>query len=113
MNDIVRTPRGGKLFSLFEQSHTTSNARASEFEWVLGEDGFREGWCERAAQLRGLVSFGEGGVPFDGDTGLPLEAADLAALAVSGAAFECRARAELGDVEKCWRSPLVSGRVLM
>ena len=30
-------------------------ARASEFAWVLREDDFREGWCERAAQLQGLV----------------------------------------------------------
>jgi len=73
-------------------------ARASEFAWALGEDGFREGWCERAAQFRGLVSFGEGGVPFDGDTGLPLESADLAALPPA-VQLECRARAELGDVE--------------
>ena len=73
-------------------------ARASEFAWALGEDGFREGWCERAAQFRSLVSFGEGGVPFDGDTGLPLESADLAALPPA-VQLECRARAELGDVE--------------
>ena len=91
---------GGELrFGL----RATANEEA-EGGWGIGDDGYRRGWQEIAAGLRGAVAFDSAGFPLDPVTGTNMGELELRALPPF-LQLVCRARTEVGQVVVHERSP--------
>ena len=116
-HDWAGDARGARVFAVVDESRVpTVFGGATRFglrgtaewdvvgEWRLGDDGFREGWQERAAALRQSVSFDEEGFPLSAISGGPMGEAELGALPPFSQ-LVCRARVEIGAVKVFASSP--------
>ena len=91
---------GGELFYGLR---ATANEEA-EGGWGIGDDGYRLGWQEIAAGLRGAVAFDSAGFPLVPVTGTSMGELELRALPPF-LQLVCRARIEVGQVVVHERSP--------